>query len=111
VIFGNGHARVNILKKIKIEGRWALQSIPKKANGNWDWSAVLNGRYFIEWLRTDSVDGSRPAQPLRRRRRRIGASGISWQASRLAWWSHHNSLFRCRVTETLKKPNHSPEVE
>lgn len=42
-------SRVNLLKKVKVDGRWMLRSIPKRANGNWDWAALPDGRYFIEW--------------------------------------------------------------
>jgi hypothetical protein len=42
-------AHVNLLKQIKIDDRWVLRSIPKKANGQRDWSALPDGSYFIEW--------------------------------------------------------------
>lgn len=42
-------SRVNLLKKVKVDGRWMLRSIPRRANGNWDWAALPDGRYFIEW--------------------------------------------------------------
>lgn len=41
--------RVNIVKQIKIDGRWVLRSIPKKKNGQRDWAALPEGSYFIEW--------------------------------------------------------------
>ena len=42
-------AHVNLLKQIKIDDRWVLRSIPKKSNGQRDWSALAGGSYFIEW--------------------------------------------------------------
>ena len=41
-------AHVNLLKQVKIDDRWVLRSIPKKANGQRDWSALPDGSYFIE---------------------------------------------------------------
>jgi hypothetical protein len=40
-------AHVNLLKQVKIDDRWVLRSIPKKANGQRDWSALPDGSYFI----------------------------------------------------------------
>src|SRR6266481_3310310 len=42
-------AHVNLLKQVKIDDRWVLRSIPKKSNGQRDWSALPDGSYFIEW--------------------------------------------------------------
>ena len=42
-------AHVNLLKQVKIDDRWVLRSIPKKANGQRDWSALPEGSYFIEF--------------------------------------------------------------
>lgn len=42
-------AHVNLLKQVKIDDRWVLRSIPKKPNGQRDWSALPDGSYFIEW--------------------------------------------------------------
>ena len=42
-------AHVNLLKQVKIDDRWVLRSIPKKANGQRDWSALPDGSYFIEF--------------------------------------------------------------
>jgi acetyl esterase/lipase len=41
-------AHVNLLKQVKIDDRWVLRSIPKKANGQPDWGALPVGNYFIE---------------------------------------------------------------
>ena len=43
-------ARVNILKRIKVDGRWKMVSIPRrKDNDSYDWKALPEGRYLIEW--------------------------------------------------------------
>lgn len=42
-------AHVNLLKQFKIGNRWVLKSIPRKSNGQRDWSALPDGSYFIEW--------------------------------------------------------------
>ena len=42
-------SRVNIVKRIKIGGRWKMFSIPHNAKGNYDWNAIADGRYYVEW--------------------------------------------------------------
>ncbi len=42
-------ARVNILKKVKIDGVWTLLSIPRNPKGNHDWTALPEGTYLTEW--------------------------------------------------------------
>ena len=42
-------SRVNIVKRIKIDGRWKMFSIPRNAKGNYDWNAIADGRYYAEW--------------------------------------------------------------
>jgi hypothetical protein len=44
---------VNVLKQVNIAGRWRLRSIPRKRTGGYDWSALRDGRYFIEWHEQD----------------------------------------------------------
>ncbi len=39
-------SRVNIVKRIKIGGRWKMFSIPRNAKGNYDWNAIADGRYY-----------------------------------------------------------------
>jgi hypothetical protein len=41
-------SRVNIVKRIKIGGRWKMFSIPRNAKGNYDWNAMADGRYYVE---------------------------------------------------------------
>jgi integrase len=52
-------ARVNIIKQIKQGTKWTLRSIPRKESGNYDWTALPDGDYFIEWRE----DGRRRRQP------------------------------------------------
>jgi len=106
------------LKKIKVDGRWVLRSIPKKANGNWDWGAVPDGRYFIEWYENGQRRREAAATTCRAGNKPIAVSAISW--------GHHaccggvvttacslpseRSLEKqiehyLSQTETLKKPN------
>ena len=42
-------ARVNIVKKIKVDGVWKLLSLPRNTKGNYDWNALPQGLYLIEW--------------------------------------------------------------
>jgi integrase len=41
--------RVNILKQIKVDERWKLVSVPRTDKGGYDWNAMPEGRYFVEW--------------------------------------------------------------
>jgi len=50
--------RVNIVKQVKVDGKWTLRSILKKESGHYDWSALPDGDYFIEWRE----DGRRQRQ-------------------------------------------------
>jgi site-specific recombinase XerD len=52
-------ARVNVVKQIKVNGKWALRSIPKKPNGHYDWTVLPEGTYFIEWRE----NGQRKREP------------------------------------------------
>src|SRR5258708_12672763 len=42
-------SRVNMVKRIKIGGRWKMFSIPGNAKGNYDWNAIADARYYVEW--------------------------------------------------------------
>ena len=44
-------SRVNIVKRIIIGGRWKMFSVPRNAKGNYDWNAIADGRYYVEWYR------------------------------------------------------------
>jgi hypothetical protein len=65
-------ARVNIVKQIKIDGNWVLRSIPKKPSGTYDWTALPEGTYFIEWR----DNGQRKRENLRAKSARAIAGAI-----------------------------------
>src|SRR5579885_2357169 len=76
-------ARVNILKQVKVDGKWVLRSIPRKTSGHYDWSALPDGTYFIEWRE----NGQRKREPAgitavqateAQRRRRHELEGRRW---------------------------------
>jgi site-specific recombinase XerD len=67
-------SHVNIVKKIKIAGDWKLLSIPRNAKGNYDWNALPEGQYLIEWRaggkRRRESAGVTAAQALEAQRRK-----------------------------------------
>jgi hypothetical protein len=67
-------ARVNIVKKIKVDGVWKLLSLPRNAKGNYDWHALPQGLYLIEWYmggkRRRESAGVTAAQALEAQRRK-----------------------------------------
>jgi len=72
-------SRVNIVKRVKIDGRWKMFSIPRNAKGNYDWNAIAGGRYYVEWY----VGGTRRrdgAGVTARHSRRSAASAMNWKA-------------------------------
>ena len=50
-------SRVNIVKRVKIDGLWKMLSIPRNAKGNYDWNAIVDGRYYVEWYVGGSAHG------------------------------------------------------
>ena len=71
-------SRVNIVKRIKIGGRWKMFSIPRNAKGNYDWNAIADGRYYVEWY----VGGTR---------RRVSAGVTAAQALEVQRPKHHET--------------------
>ena len=67
---------VNIVKRIKIGGRWKMFSIPRNAKGNYDWNAIADGRYYVEWY----AGGAR---------RRVSAGVTAAQALEVQRRKHH----------------------
>ena len=67
-------SHVNIVKKIKIDGDWKLLAIPRNAKGNYDWNALPDGLYLIEWRaggkRRRESAGVTAAQALEAQRRK-----------------------------------------
>ena len=66
--------RVNIVKQVKVDGKWILRSIPKKQPGNYDWSALPEGEYYIEWREDGRCRrqpaGNTAAQAMEKQRRK-----------------------------------------
>jgi hypothetical protein len=69
-------SRVNIVKRIKIGGRWKMFSIPRNSKGNYDWNAIADGPYYVEWY----VGGTR---------RRVSAGVTAAQALEVQRRKHH----------------------
>src|SRR6202045_1902883 len=67
-------AHVNLLKQFKTGNDWVLKSIPKKPNGQRDWSALPDGSYFM--------DGR--AGGLRMRLPAAGTVSLALEAQRIA---------------------------
>jgi hypothetical protein len=67
-------SRVNIVKRIKSDGRWKMLSIPRNPKGNYDWNALPGGRYYVEWYlggtRRRASAGVTKAQALEAQRRK-----------------------------------------
>jgi len=67
-------SHVNIVKKVKIEGSWKLLSIPRNAKGNYNWNALPDGSYLIEWYaagkRRREAAGATAAEALEAQRRK-----------------------------------------
>ena len=68
-------SRVNIVKRIKSDGQWKMLSIPRNSKGNYDWNALPDGRYYVEWYmgggtRRRASAGVTTAQALEAQRRK-----------------------------------------
>lgn len=82
--FGVCHGKVNIVKQVKVDGKWTLRSIPKRKSGHYDSAALPDGHYFVEWReegrRRRQPAGNTVAQAMeeqRRKRHELGAAGRS----------------------------------
>ena len=113
-------ARVNLVKQIKVDGKWVLRSIPKKASGHYDWTALPEGTYFIEWRE----DGRRKREPVgitaaqameAQRKRRHELEGRRWSVAPIVAEAPSDADANLPLqalidrylghVETLKKPN------
>ena len=83
-------SRVNIVKRIKIGGQWKMFSIPRNAKGNYDWNAIADGRYYVEWY----AGGTR---------RRVSAGVTAAQALEVQRRKHHELEGRNWVSPGLKQ--------
>ena len=111
-------SHVNIVKKIKIDGDWKLLSIPRNAKGNYDWNALPEGLYLIEWRaggkRRRESAGVTAAQALeaqRRKRhelegRKLGVPGFELAGETPKTPALHVAVHKYLAQiEALKKPN------
>jgi len=111
-------SRVNIVKRIKIDGRWKMFSIPRNAKGNYDWSALADGRYYVEWYaggkRRREGAGMTAAQALEAQRRKrhelegrdLGVPGFEKAGETIKKPPLHVVVARyLEQIEALKKPN------
>jgi integrase/recombinase XerD len=111
-------SRVNIVKRIKMDGRWKMFSIPRNAKGNYDWNAIADGRYYVEWYaggtRRREGAGVTAAQALeaqRRKRhelegRKLGVPGFEAAGETSRKPPLHVAVNNyLEQVEALKKPN------
>lgn len=111
-------SHVNIVKKIKVDGDWKLHSIPRNAKGNYDWNALPEGLYLIEWRaggkRRRESAGVTAAQALeaqRRKRhelegRKLGVPGFETAGETGKKPALHVAVNKyLEQIEALKKPN------
>ncbi|MDA2926798.1 hypothetical protein MYX78_06130 [Acidobacteria bacterium AH-259-G07] len=110
--------RVNVIKQVKDSKRWKMVSIPRDRKGRYNWKALPDGRYYIEWYeagkRKRQAAGVTVAQAkeVARRKRHdlegkalgIAAYGDDGEESRRT--PLHVAVKRyLAVAEGLKKPN------
>lgn len=111
-------SRVNIVKRIKSDGRWKMLSIPRNPKGNYDWNALPEGRYYVEWYvggtRRREGAGVTAAQALeaqRRRRhelegRKLGVPGFETAGEATKKAPLHIAITTyLEQIDALKKPN------
>lgn len=109
---------VNVLKQIRVGKGWKLVSIPRNRHGRYDWRALPEGRYFIEWWergkRKRQAAGATTADALEaaRRRKHIMEGKALGIESEVALEEETNSAplhlavkRYLEVVEGLKKPN------
>ncbi len=109
-------ARVTILKQIKVDDRWKLVWIPRKDGDKYDWNALPDGRYFVEWWqngkRKREAAGATASDALevaRRRKHKLEARALGLEkdpAEEISRTPLHVSAKKyLDVVEGLKKPN------
>lgn len=111
-------ARVNIVKKVKVDGTWKLLSVPRNAKGNYDWNALQQGLYLVEWYaagkRRRESAGVTAAQALEAQRRKkhelegraLGVPGFEQAGETPKKPALHVAVAKyLEQIEALKKPN------
>jgi integrase len=108
--------KVNILKQVKVDERWKLVSVPRTDKGGYDWNALPEGRYFVEWWqggkRKREAGGGTASDALevaRRRKHQLEAKALGLAqdpAEEISRTPLHIAVKRyLDVVEGLKKPN------
>jgi len=111
-------SHVNIVKKVKIDGSWKLLSIPRNAIGNYDWNALPDGLYLVEWYaagkrrrQSAGVTAAQALEAQRRKRheldgRKLRVPGFEFAGETLKAPALHIAVqdYLGQV-EALKKPN------
>src|SRR5438093_3698692 len=111
-------ARVNVLKRIKIGDDWKMVSIPRrKKTHNYDWQALPEGRYFIEWYQrgkrrraaagitaTEALDAARRKKH-QLEGRALGIAGYQEEEETKKSPLHVAIKRYLELVEGLKKPN------
>jgi integrase/recombinase XerD len=111
-------SRTNIVKRIRIDGKWKMVSIPRNDKGNYDWNALPEGRYYVEWYmggtRRRQGAGVTAAQALeaqRRKRhelegRKLGVPGFEKAGERSPKAALHIAIKKyLEQIDALKKAN------
>jgi integrase len=108
--------RVNILKQIKVDERWKLVSVPRTEKGGYDWHALPEGRYFVEWWqqgkRKREAGGGTASEALevaRKRKHLLEGRALGLEkdpAEEISRTPLHVALKRyLDIVDGLKKPN------
>jgi integrase/recombinase XerD len=111
-------ASVNILKRIRVGGRWKFFAIPHTEKGGLDWRALPDGRYYIEWYlagkRRRTWAGHTVSQVLESQRRKhhelegreLKAAGFENAGEETRKPPLHLAIAKyLEQVETIKKPN------
>src|SRR2546428_7612026 len=108
--------RVNILKQVRLKDTWKLVSIPRNRHGRYDWQALPEGGYFIEWRergkrrrQAAGQTASEALEAVRRKKHQLEgrALGIeAYQEEETKQSPLHIAIKRyLALVEGLKKPN------
>ena len=105
-------------KASRLTAHWKMFSIPRNAKGNYDWNAIADGLYYVEWYvggtRRRECAGVTAAQALeaqRRKRhelegRKLGVPGFEKAGETVKKPALHVAVTKyLEQIEALKKPN------
>ena len=109
-------AHVNLLKQIKFEDRWKMVAIPRNKKGGYDWNALPDGRYYLDYYergkRRRQSAGATVAEALEALRRKkhalegraLGIEGAEEEDAK-GMPVHVAAKRYLESVEALKKPN------